>query len=814
MPDNDRTKTKDQRNLSLDDLVNPRVDQPIVPTGGNAPASKTVNTTPALDRANAAQTRAAVANVTHTDQMRDLMNRMRDVGDDEISDQEAARRAGHSQGGAAASTTGVEPRTPENLPAVQNTLPKTVQQDLDTISQDIKARDGKVYPKWHTINNLPGYMQRAIRAMGRGMFKMFTNTDLEDIITIANVGGQGPNSNLEMQAVANWLAKNAEDLGSVNIDYSQVMPGYSPEVKEYKTNTTRFHVVRDQFGVYIYAYPEQDSVEYSSQPAITSGDDDRDEFGAPIKKRIKETTMTTTPDKFQKIAEMIDQLGNPNQSNKTQAVPKQETVVDQLKWHKAVLEDLNDQAELISFGKESLNEFINTAQTANVDESEVLDEASTLIPLIKDAPGGEALGRYMHIHDKVAATAEWDKVPSGDRVQLKLFKASPDFFMVIKGSNGVAAAKPDLDYFTKQIDKYKAKGKTYQAGGDNYLVYKVIAFSGDMRVDNMLIPDEYEYELNDDGEETNKIKKERVFDDEKQKYVERPVVKVDNSALRKRGTLNPTAAPTLITIRRAGRPYQKEPGGQQNFFDMLKGAIGKVEDVYIATSKVGGLPRRDAEKWVQDYEAGLIPPPDKNDGDKFISAPKSNEIGSKKGAAKVWDPEQKKWVWGPGSERVPAGSRSAGASARDVAANREKARSEFRPGQYVKGDVTSGKGVARALQPVINKFMHKKFAQLKDRITRYTAAENDKAAADAIKLRQNVREIMTALDTANPNWNSAPLRKLADIVTDTVSSYTPKEELPDAMRQISSLRAPAVQKFWDEFVDQLDNTGVWSRYYY
>ena len=798
MPDNDRTKTRDPRNLSLDDLVSPRIDQPIAPTRGNTPATRqTPNATPNLDRANSAQTKAAVANVTHTDQMRDLMNRMGDVGDDDISDDEAARRAGRTATPGNASTAGVRPVNPENLPAVQNTLPKTVQQDLDTISQDIKVRDGKVHPKWHTISNLPGDMQRAIRAMGRGAFKMFTNTDMEDIITIANLNGQGPNSNLEMQAVASWLQQNAEDLGASSIDFSQIMPGYNPEVKEYKTDTTRFHVVRDPFGVYIYAYPEQDAVEYSSQPAIGSDvDDDRDEFGAPVKKRLKETIMPIKSNTAKQLAEWIDELGTP--ARNTVSIPKTgnqpTSASNQIKWHKAVLEDLNEQADLAYYGQTLLNEFISTGKVATatpaVEETEVLDEASTLIPLLKDAPGGEQMAQYLHRHDKVAATAEWDKVPSGDRVQLKLFKASPDYHMVIVGKNGIASAKPDLTDFTTKAQRHaQRRGGTWK--GDNTLLYQVVAWSGDQRVDNMLIPDDYEYEVNAQGEETDKVKKERVFDDDAQKYVERPVIKTDNSALRRRGTLNPNSPPTIITIKRAGRPYQKEPGGQQNFFDMLKGAIGNVSSVYIATSKVGDMPRRDQEKWIQDYKAGLIPSPDKNDGEKFISSPKSDDISSKKSAAKVWDPEQKKWVWPDGVERVPAGTRTAGASARDVVGSREKAKNTFTPGQYVKGDVATGKGVAQALHPVINKFMHKKFAQLKDRITRFTNAENDAAAENAIKLRKNIREIMTALDTSTPNWNSTSLRKLSDIVASTVASYTPKEVIPDVMRQIASLRAPA-----------------------
>lgn len=393
------TKTKTRSPLdNLDDLLNrPQGGDLTAPQGGTADrpgdtADEPRGDQPDLTRATGDETRRAAQGVSQTDRMRDLLNRMRNIDqDDEIDDREAARRAGLD-------TDGAEPR-----PQDTQNLPALVKKDLATMSDQLQAA-GTVTPKWHTINNLPGYMSRAIRAMGRGNFRMFTRTPLEDLMTIANVNGQGPNSDREIQAVAAWLQKNAENLGPVEIDYSQIMPGYEPEVIEFKTDRTRFHLVRDEFGQYIYAYPEQDAVSYSAQDKLSgpdSGEQERDEFGALISpKRIgKESTMENI--KFNSISQ-------------------------QIKHYTTLLESLQEEQGL------------EESQTWELLEA-LLDE-STLSRMIGQVPGGQSLVRYLHRTHRLGNDADYMEIP--ERVHASLIKASKDNFAIVIGTTGAAGIKP------------------------------------------------------------------------------------------------------------------------------------------------------------------------------------------------------------------------------------------------------------------------------------------------------------------------------------------------------------------------------------
>jgi hypothetical protein len=138
-----------------------------------------------------------------------------------------------------------EPPTPENLPSV--------------INKTITAHDPQaINPEWHQIKNLPGYMQRPIRALGRGVFSQFTDLPIEQISLVANLGGQGPNSDREVAGVAAWLKSNAERIDDAEMDFGDTIPGYNAETLLYKLPGMRFLVVRDFAGGYIYAWPESD----------------------------------------------------------------------------------------------------------------------------------------------------------------------------------------------------------------------------------------------------------------------------------------------------------------------------------------------------------------------------------------------------------------------------------------------------------------------------------------------------------------------------------------------------------------------------
>ena len=377
---------------------------------------------PELRRADAADTRQRAGAVRPTDQMRDLLGRMpADVGADEPD---------------------IAPRPEPEL----TDMPAVIRQDLATITSNIQAA-GQQNPEWHTVDNLPGFMAKAIRATGRGTFGLFTRTRLEDIATVANVNGQGPNSREELNAVAGWLKANAEDMGESEIDYSRVMPGYTPRVREYRTADTRFHVVQDDFGQYIYAYPESDAVTHSNTSSITNksaddnSEDERDEFGARIKRISKESKNMT---QYTSGSEQIRSISNR-------------------------LQELEEQA-------------IRAQQLQELIES-LLDESS-LSRMIGDTPGGQSLVKYLHRINKLGNEAAWSQHPFSERVMWTEFKNAPDNFIILTGTQGVAGIKPNEDDIKRGYDR---KGSSYNPARDNTLRYQVVAFLKDQQVDPALL---------------------------------------------------------------------------------------------------------------------------------------------------------------------------------------------------------------------------------------------------------------------------------------------------------------------------------------
>ncbi len=133
--------------------------------------------------------------------------------------------------------------TPEELPAVISSA---------------MTKAGEVVPEWHMVKNLPGYMQQAIRKLGKMVFAQYTRTPIEKIQVLANLQGNGPNSEREMSAVANWAVENGTRATTGEIDFS-VMPGYKADVVIYNVEGSQLMIVKDDFGQYVYAWPEADS---------------------------------------------------------------------------------------------------------------------------------------------------------------------------------------------------------------------------------------------------------------------------------------------------------------------------------------------------------------------------------------------------------------------------------------------------------------------------------------------------------------------------------------------------------------------------
>jgi len=143
---------------------------------------------------------------------------------------------------------------PENLPSVDvNT------QNLPAVAGQALQAAGVQNPEFHQVANLPGNMADQIRQLGKSLFGSLTMTPTKRIHVVANLGGQGPNSTQEVNAVAGFLKKHGDDRGPGDIDFEQVMPGYKAQTHMYTAAGIRWMLVKDFAGQYIYCWPEEDS---------------------------------------------------------------------------------------------------------------------------------------------------------------------------------------------------------------------------------------------------------------------------------------------------------------------------------------------------------------------------------------------------------------------------------------------------------------------------------------------------------------------------------------------------------------------------
>ena len=236
------TKTK-KKNLGLDNLLNPNkpADKPVTKPKEEPKKQQTPN----RPTASQSDTLRATSGIAPNQRMADLLSRMRDI---EIDPED----------------TGYPTVEPETLPDIlvnTENLPSVANQSLQTA--------GVQRPKWHKVANLPGNMSRGIRTLGKRLFQTFTNTPTDEITMIGNLGGMGPNTPLEVNSVAGWLRNNGKDLGGIgNIDFNNIIPGYNAEIAMYTAAGIRWMLVRDEFGSYIYCWPESDSKSLQGQGAL------------------------------------------------------------------------------------------------------------------------------------------------------------------------------------------------------------------------------------------------------------------------------------------------------------------------------------------------------------------------------------------------------------------------------------------------------------------------------------------------------------------------------------------------------------------
>ena len=130
-----------------------------------------------------------------------------------------------------------------------NTLPQEIRQDLRT--------HGDVTARFHSVENLPGYLDDAIRMMGQKVFASLTATPINEINVLANLGNQGPNEQRELNAVAGMVDTYGQRRGDYEMRFDRILPGYEADIRVYEYKDQIFCLVKDFAGSYIYSWPAE-----------------------------------------------------------------------------------------------------------------------------------------------------------------------------------------------------------------------------------------------------------------------------------------------------------------------------------------------------------------------------------------------------------------------------------------------------------------------------------------------------------------------------------------------------------------------------
>lgn len=227
---------------NLDDLLSPKHSN-LLTTQHDAPIGKSGDAAaPSMRKASQSSTLQSAGNIHPSDDMRNMLGRMRDIETDDAD-------------------YGYPTEEP-------NTLPDITTENLPAIASGNLRAAGVQSPEFHQVANLPGNMSRAIRAVGRQLFGAFTSTPTEEIYMIGNVQNQGPNTAMELNSVTNWIRENSQEVSTGDIDFDNFMPGYRADIHQYTAGGIRWMLVRDQFGQYIYSWPESDSIDSNDSMGI------------------------------------------------------------------------------------------------------------------------------------------------------------------------------------------------------------------------------------------------------------------------------------------------------------------------------------------------------------------------------------------------------------------------------------------------------------------------------------------------------------------------------------------------------------------
>ncbi len=213
-----------------------------------------------------------------------LMENLRAEGPvtDDVSDEQAMAYAAESRraflAGARALQIGtptepvvllpgnVSPREAQTLPAILNHTPAVRDQDWQGQSLPTVA--------WLQVFHTPGYMQEYVRALGRSVFTLFPcfaahQHDVQDrtdalggLTFMANMGGQGPSRQHDLDEAARWVVANGVAIDAATLHIPQAGPDYEPRVVLAVDADQSYLLVeeREEWGgpvdsMYIYSWP-------------------------------------------------------------------------------------------------------------------------------------------------------------------------------------------------------------------------------------------------------------------------------------------------------------------------------------------------------------------------------------------------------------------------------------------------------------------------------------------------------------------------------------------------------------------------------
>jgi hypothetical protein len=254
-----KTQTQTQTNIDLDNIFKTGTARPVV-KHTDEPKTKAEHKQDKpkvvkVNKASVAKTLSATGKIKPTQAMQDMLGKMLDIKLDADLPSYNASIEKQPVKATQKHTGSVEPKPPETMPTV---VVKTT--TLATTAEYALRKAGYLVPDFHQVAALPGNIKDQIRQLGRSVFKTMTITPTNKIFVVANLGGMGPNTDREVQSVADWVRQHGQDYGDGSINFDRSIPGYEAETHMYTAAGITWLLVKDFAGQYIYAWPEKESI--------------------------------------------------------------------------------------------------------------------------------------------------------------------------------------------------------------------------------------------------------------------------------------------------------------------------------------------------------------------------------------------------------------------------------------------------------------------------------------------------------------------------------------------------------------------------